>query len=216
MKMASYRSGTVDIDVEQHEVLKPGNHPALLLLHGSGGAGSYWMDRFAPTLKGFGVSAYAPHYLEKTGTQRASAEMILDGKHFPAWLGAVRDAVRYVAERPVVDASRIGVLGISLGGYLAVALASEDRRIRAAIELSGGVPPGWENRVSSGMAPVLIVHGIEDAVVPVSEAYKLQSLLKERQVTCELEILPHEGHWLSSGAQTRLLMASSQFLSKHL
>ena len=107
----------------------------------------------------FGVGAYAPHYLQKTGSQRATAEMILDGKHFPEWLGAIRDAVDYVAARPGIDARRIGVLGVSLGGYLAVALGIEDRRMRAVIELSGGLPMGWEDRVAQGMAPVLILHG---------------------------------------------------------
>ena len=97
--------------------------------------------------------------------------MILDGKRFPQWLEAIRDAVTYIAERPGVDARRIGVLGVSLGGYLAVALGIEDRRMRAVIELSGGLPLGWEDRVAQGMAPVLILHGAADTVVPVSEAH---------------------------------------------
>ena len=58
------------------------------------------MDRFAPTLMKFGVAAYAPHYLQKTRSQRATPEMILDGKHFPQWLEAIRDAVTYISERP--------------------------------------------------------------------------------------------------------------------
>ena len=60
------------------------------------------------------VAAYAPHYLQKTRSQRATPEMILDGKHFPQWLEAIRDAVTYIAERPGIDARRIGVLGVSL------------------------------------------------------------------------------------------------------
>ena len=174
--MVSYRSGTVAIEMEQHEPAGPGAHPGILVLHGSGGAGAYWMDRFAPTLMKFGVAAYAPHYLQKTGSKRATAEMILDGKHFPDWLEAIRDAVGYVAQRPAVDARRIGVLGVSLGGYLGIALGIEDRRIRAVVELSGGLPMGWEDRVAQGMAPVLILHGADDTVVPVTEAHKLQTV----------------------------------------
>jgi hypothetical protein len=99
--MVSYRSGTVAIEMEQHEPPATASaRPGILVLHGSGGAGSYWMDRFAPTLTKFGVAAYAPHYLQKTRSQRATAEMILDGKHFPEWLGAIRGAVSYIAERP--------------------------------------------------------------------------------------------------------------------
>jgi carboxymethylenebutenolidase len=214
--MVSYRSGAVAIEMEQHEPAGTGPHPGIVVLHGSGGAGSYWMDRFAPTLMKFGVGAYAPHYLQKTRSQRATAEMILDGKHFPEWLGAIRDAVDYVAARPGIDARRIGVLGVSLGGYLAVALGIEDRRMRAVIELSGGLPMGWEDRVSQGMAPVLILHGAADTVVPVSEAYKLQGVLRERRVSCETEVLPGEGHWFSAGAQARVLMSCARFLGQHL
>jgi carboxymethylenebutenolidase len=214
--MRTYRSGTVAIEMEQHEPPTPGVHPGILVLHGSGGAGSYWMDRFAPTLMKFGVAAYAPHYLQKTRSQRATAEMILDGNHFPEWLEAIRDAVSYIAERPGVDARRIGVLGVSLGGYLAVALGIEDRRMRAVIELSGGLPMGWEDRVQQGRAPVLILHGAADTVVPVSEAHKLQGVLRERRVSCEMEVLPGEGHWFSAGAQARVLMSCARFLGQHL
>jgi dienelactone hydrolase len=218
--MRTYRSGTVTVEMEQHEPGTGGGqahpYPGILVLHGSGGAGSYWMDRFAPALTRFGVAAYAPHYLQRTGSQRATPEMILDGKHFPQWLGAVRDAVSYVAERPGIDARRIGVLGVSLGGYLAMAAGVEDRRVRAVIEVSGGLPPGWGDRVAKGMAPVLVVHGAEDAVVPVSEAYKVERVLKERGVVCEVEVFPREGHWFSAAAQAKLLMRCAGFLGRYL
>jgi carboxymethylenebutenolidase len=85
--MRTYRSGTAAVEMEQHEPGMSGAqadpYPGILVLHGSGGAGSYWLERFAPALARFGVAAYAPHYLQKTGSVRATPEMILDGKHFP-------------------------------------------------------------------------------------------------------------------------------------
>ena len=206
--------------MEQHEPATTGapsqGHSAILVLHGSGGASSYWLNQFAPTLSKFGVAAYAPRYFQKTGTQRATTEMILDGKHFVEWLQAIRDAVSYIAERPGIDARRIGVLGVSLGAYLAVGLGVEDPRIRAVMEVSGGLPPGWEDRIKEGMAPVMIVHGAQDAVVPVSAAYHLERVLKERRVGCEIEVFPQEGHWFSSGAQARLLMRCAGFVGRNL
>ncbi len=206
----------MSIAVDQHEPQTAGVHPAILVLHGSMGAGSYWLGRFAPTLAGIGIAAYAPRYLQKTGSWLATSKTILDGKHFPAWLAAVRDAVSYVAERPGVDARRIGVLGFSLGAYLAMALAAEDRRIRAVIALSGGVPPGWEDQVSKGMAPVLVLHGAKDPVVPVSEAYKAERVLRDREVACELEVFPGERHWMAGAAHARVLARCAEFLGKNL
>jgi dienelactone hydrolase len=214
--METYRSGDANIRIDLHEPAQPGSFPALLVLHGSGGAVSYWVDRFAPMLAQSGYGVYAPHYFDRTGTQRATAEMILDGVHFSQWLAAVRDAFQYIAERPRVDARRIGVIGISLGGYLATALAIEEPAVRAVIELSGGVPHGWEDRITPKTAPMLVIHGEDDSIVPVSEARRLQQALEQHGVANSVEILPGETHWFSPQAHLKLLMRCSAFLSKHL
>lgn len=180
----------------------------------------YWLSRLAPLLAGSGFAVYAPHYFDKTGTQWASAETILDGKHFPVWLAAARDAIGFAAARPKVDAGRVALIGISLGGYLAVAAGIEEAvekgRVRAVIELSGGLPTGWAERVSRKMAPVLLIHGEQDSVVPVSEARELQRVLAAHGVNHRMELFPGETHWFSQQAQARLLMLCSAFLSAHL
>lgn len=214
--MARYTSGIATIHIDQFEPEQVGRHPALLVLHGSGGAASYWMGRFAPALRDAGVAIYGPHYFDKTGIARATTEMILDARNFAAWLQAIQDAVTYVAGRGCVDAARIGVLGISLGGYLAVALALQDRRIRAVVELSGGMPLGWENRMPPDMSPTLVLHGERDDVVPVAEAFKLQAVLEEHRVPHEVAIFPNQTHWFSGTAQAELLMRCAGFLDRYL
>jgi dipeptidyl aminopeptidase/acylaminoacyl peptidase len=214
--MDIFRSGAETIRIERYEPPGAGPHPALLMAHGSGGAVSYWLNRLAPQLTALGVGIHAPHYFDKTGTTRATAETILDGQHFPAWLRALEDAIGDLRARPSVDERSIGVLGISLGGYLAVALGLSDPRLRLVIELSGGIPPGWEHRISAAMPPTLVLHGAKDAIVPVSEAHKLQQLLTEGGARCQTEIFPQENHWFSSNVGPKLLMTCGAFLAKYL
>src|SRR5437763_4540990 len=100
VRMATYTSGNAAIEIDQFEPQTSSLHAAILVLHGSGGAASYWLDQFAPALNKFGAAIYAPHYFDKTDTHRATTEMILDGRHFVAWLTAVQDALDYIAGRP--------------------------------------------------------------------------------------------------------------------
>ena len=218
--MNTYGSGGQMLRIDHHQSATSGRQPALILLHGAGGNVGYWFDRFSPALTRFGVSAFAPHYFEKTGTARATPELILDGRHFPLWLSAAQDAIHHVAALPHIDPRRIAVFGISLGGYLAMALAAESSaqavKLRAVLELSGGLPPGFEDRLSPATPPVLILHGSADTVVPVSEARKLQSQLARNAVPHQIEIFPNETHWFSLPAQRKLMMICAAFLEQHL
>lgn len=56
----------------------------------------------------------------------------------------LRDAVTYLSNRPEVDASKIGMVGICLGGGYAVRAAAFDRRVAAVASVAGGFnSPTW-------------------------------------------------------------------------
>ncbi len=200
-------------------------HPAILLLHGSGGHIDFWTARLAPLLNEAGIGLYAPHYFERTNTSRADLAMLTDGVHVPRWIETVDAALSFVASRPAVDPQRIVLAGISLGAFLALALSAQlsaerklsaSRRVHALLDISGGLVPPYEALATSAMPPTLILHGAEDNVVPVSFAYSLDRRLTELKVLHRTEILANEGHWFSPAAQPRLLLAISAFLQEHL
>ncbi len=207
------------VDASHHQ--NPRKRPAILLLHGSGGNVDFWGNQLAAILQEAGVHLYAPHYFDRTGTKRADISLLSDGIHVPQWLETINDALRFVAARPDVDPARIIVAGISLGAFLGLALAAtlsasgdaaETRRIRAIVDVSGGLVPPFERMATARFPPTLILHGIADMVVPVTFAQELATKLTQLGVAHRAELLPGEGHWFSASAWPRLLMAVSAFL----
>ena len=136
-------------------------------------------------------------------------------RHYPAWMKTLWDAVSFVAQQPTVDPSRIGLLGFSLGGYLAVSAASIDNRIRAVVEFFGGLPKEMKLFMRR-LCPILILHGDQDPTVPVSEAYHLQQVLEKRNIPYELKIYPGAGHGFTGETWRDAGVRSLSFLNKHL
>ncbi len=215
--MANFVSGGKPIGIDYHEPAGPGPHPAILLLHGSGGNIGFWTDRVAPYLTRLNVALYAVHYFERTGTSRASTATILDGVHYPQWLETISDALAHVRSRPGVDAGRVALLGISLGAFLALSVAVDPAAgVRAVVELSGGMPDDYRPQATGSFPPTLILHGDADTVVPVGQARALESLLTGLGVAHQTEILRGQGHWFDSASQLRILMVTAQFLGRYL
>jgi carboxymethylenebutenolidase len=215
--MASFISGGVAIRIDQQEPAAAGRHPGILLLHGSGGNVSFWFGRIAPQLARLNLGLYAAHYFDRTATVRADRQMILDGYHFPIWQSTALDAVGYMRNRRSIDPDRIALLGISLGGFLALSLAADQSaRIRAVVEISAGMPEPAIPLVHPDYPPTLILHGDQDDVVPVTMAQQLKDLLARQRVPHQTVILPGQGHWFDASAQLQILMATAGFLASHL
>ena len=157
------------------------------------------------------------HYFERTGTARADYDTIIDGVHFPAWLATVADALAWMRAQPGVDPERIALIGISLGAFLALSLATDPAtNIRAIVELSGGLPEPFATNATSAFPPTLIFHGAEDTYVTVSDADKLVARLTELKVPHETHIFRNQGHFFSPTTQLQILMTIAKFLSQHL
>lgn len=187
--------------------------PAVLALYGSGG-GVEGMNKPAEMLAEQGFAVFVLHYFDRTDTESATDKATIF-RHFPAWGKTVWDAVGHIAQHPQVDPDRIGLLGFSLGAYLALSVASVDSRVKVVVEFFGGLPKEMRLFVRR-LCPTLILHGEADPIIPVSEAYDLQGLLEKKNIACEMKIYEGVGHGFDNATWLDAGMRAVQFLQRHL
>lgn len=138
----------------------PGKHPAMVCLHPTSkttikdpvGLANREGVHHALHLVQRGYVCIAPrNYLWETPglTYQQAADALLKQGRFKTGLARMLfDAIRAVdvlAERPEVDADRIGCIGHSLGGKESLYLAAFDERIKAAISCEGGIGLSFSN-----------------------------------------------------------------------
>jgi dipeptidyl aminopeptidase/acylaminoacyl peptidase len=189
----------------------PGSPPPPAVVHAHGNAGNInWHTEFSSFLPREGISVlmfdyrgYGKSDLPKG--RLARADLVTDTKA----------ALDYLASRPDVDPSRIGMYGVSLGGVIGLAAAADDPRARAVVSISAfstwqGVVAdhagGLVSRLISGGSeataaiarlaprPLLIVHGQNDRIVPVDHAHKLKAAADQAGIPAEVIIDPAADH----------------------
>lgn len=211
--MQFFNSQNRNIGVVVYEPQRSGSFPALLVIHGSSGPVSSFVGGYAQQLANLGYVVFFVHYFDSSGTGYASVSTIRT--HFVTWMSTLADAISFAERHPKVDNRRIGLLGVSLGGYLSLSLASKDLRVSAVASLMGGMPPKVISEARR-MPPTLLPHGEADPVVPVSEAYAVEALLKQLGTKYELKTYPGQGHMFHGMAQMDGLMRTLRFLNRHL
>jgi carboxymethylenebutenolidase len=208
----SFQSGGRSITVQEFLPVLPGRYPAVIALYGSGGLREGWADQPARLMAGQGFSVFIVHYFDRTATVWADRDTTQKG--FPLWMGTIGDGIGFAAQHASVDLQRIGLLGFSLGAYLALAVASLDVRVKAVVDFFGGLPE--ELHGFTRMPPVLILHGEQDRVVPVSEANRLRELLERSGTPYEIKLYPGAGHGFSVLQFLDAGQRTVQFLRKYL
>ncbi len=211
---ASFESGGKDIRLDCFSPSANGQRfPAVIGLHGSGGGHASMADP-ASLLAEQGFAVYVLHYFDRTGTTEIDGLQTIF-RHFPVWMKTLWDAVSFVARQPQVDPERIGLLGFSLGAYLALSASAIDSRIQAVVEFFGGMPKEMK-LFARRLCPVLILHGEQDKTVPVEEAYHLQRILEKKQIAYEMHIYPGVGHGFSGETCRDAGLRTLAFFDKHL
>ncbi len=208
----SYLSGGKPVAIDVFTPNKPGEYPIVLALHGSSGIYSGSMQ-FPQMLADRGFAVFLPHFFETTGTTWASPLTIRD--NFPTWTIAISDALDFAQDHPQSDRRQIGIVGFSLGAYLALTLGSQQSRVKAVVDFFGGMPDHFAEQVRH-LPPVLILHGDQDTVVPVKEAHKIEALYRAREAPYEIKVYPNANHGFNGFNMLDAGQRTYFFLKKYL
>lgn len=208
-------SGHHRIRIDKYATSQSGKHRAILVLHGAGGIlfDGPEMRRVARQLAEDGNTTYLIHYFNRTGTIFG-----LDAgmqRNFAAWLETIRDCIRFVQQENA-SRSSVGIYGYSLGGFLALAAASDNQDVGAVVEHAGGMWNGKTELIKQ-MPPTLIVHGEGDQRVPFQKyARPLVAVLRQRGATFKTHFFPGEGHVFSDRAMSKVRAEAVEFFREHL
>lgn len=210
----SFKSGGRTIAVETFQTAGSASRPTLLMLHGADGL-SYntQYSQGAREVAAAGYQVHLVHYLDRTGEKRASFGTLF--QNFMPWMGTVQDGLTFAADYPGADPRRIGIIGISLGAALGLAVASTDSRVKALVNYFGPLPQG-AIATTSRLPPTLVLHGSADPIVPVSNAYAVEALLRQQNVPHEIKVYPGQGHGFRGAAEDDATARSLAFLQRHL
>ncbi len=113
----------IRVDVYQPD--RAGRHPAAILLHGSGGIHAIspsLVNRYAQVLAEQGIICFVVHYFDGTGDFTAGDSV--ETANYFHWVRELHDAVTWVRARSDVRPNQVGLMGHSLGAWLAVGVAA--------------------------------------------------------------------------------------------
>lgn len=202
-----------------------GPHPVLLMIHGGPFAQYGWtLSDEAQVYADAGYAVVFGNPRGSSGYGQAHGRHIVGdvGERSAADLHALLDAA---LERPDLDATRVGVLGGSHGGFMTTWLIGHSDRFRAAVSeravnaidsFEGSSDIGWDfadnlygtdpatRRQQSPLThadaittPLLIIHSEHDWRCPIEQAQRLYVALRRRGAPVEMLLFPGEGHELS-------------------
>jgi len=179
---------------------RAGKRPAVVVLHGSRGfeLRPLAYQRYADALTAAGVDVYLARYYGPADVQArqklstSESRDAYDSERFGVWASRESSALTAILARPE-SSGRLGLLGFSLGGFVAAATATRDERVVALAVLYGGMPEKIAPAVKR-MPPLIELHGDADRNVPLSNGQALIKLAKAVGAQADQIVYPGKPH----------------------
>jgi carboxymethylenebutenolidase len=188
-----YRSGRETVSGFLVLPSSEGKHPALVVVHEWWGLVP-WVKEQAERLAAHGYVALAVDlYRGATTTQPSQASKLARSLPPGRALRDLQAAFHYLASRPDVNASKIGVIGWCMGGGWALRLAEHQPHLAACVVNYGELPRSSAQIQSIG-APVLGNFGGNDRGIPPSAVKAFAADMKAAGKSIDVKVYPGAGH----------------------
>ncbi|MBL8816438.1 MAG: prolyl oligopeptidase family serine peptidase [Planctomyces sp.] len=200
----------VDVFLPETELVGDEKSPAVLLLHGIEGASLCRSHHYqtAQSLADRGYAVFFVHYFDVANyedlwlTRSDGSVDVTQIESFcrndsSLWTSAVTSVVSAVRTRRDIDDSRIALNGNSLGGFVAIAAASQlcshDQCDVSAVVVNWGAM--FDTTVCrTGFPPTLFVHGELDEVIPIEWARRAETNIRAVQEDVQFIVIPDADH----------------------
>lgn len=141
VEVISFRSGNFRVvgDLRIPEGESP--HPAIIMVHGSGGATRNGSVPFSPLIEIFLRNGYAVFSWDKPGSGESSGDF---SNELTQRANILVDGIGVLTEHPAIDPQRIGLWGISQAGWVMPLAIDQSEEIAFMIVVSGGAEDSIE------------------------------------------------------------------------
>jgi dipeptidyl aminopeptidase/acylaminoacyl peptidase len=213
--------------------------PAIIVLHGWGPSGLPGAPRVEPMARRLAELGYVSLALSMRGWPPSGGfddcglEQPADIARTADWLASLRG----------VDPERIGVVGLSQGGQVALLAATRSPRIKVVVAYYAvsdtelwrdtttfagirdsyipqvcrpGAPRSPVNFADRIGASVLLVHGDADTRVPTEQSLRMQEALRRSGRPVELRLIAGAGHGFQGNESAQAWSSTRDFLARHL
>ena len=184
------------------------NGAGIIFMHGSGGIGQPYLtlaERFATE----GYTVLVPAYYDAAADDGVRPEPVMD-----AWRTVGSDAIDWLI-RSGLDRRHVGIMGYSLGSYVAVDGALGNSRAAAAIGVAGGwdvyIPRSPRRRI-----PVLVIQSENDTHVSPESTRRWVDYLRREDVPVRLQVVRGAGHLYTPDQWAEVHRLASDFFAQTL
>ena len=183
-----------------------GKHPVVMFLHGCAPE-NFGAGEFRQMCLGLAARGYYTMFIEYYGSAGApncrdlamkSAVSLAPEIPIPdeTWMHELIAARASLAANPKADTTRLGLVGFSFGGTLAVITAAlNPNTINAIVDYYGFSNPKVEDAVAqaANFPPTLILQGDSDSRAHVTDSIHLHNVIAKHQKASEIHVYPGGG-----------------------